>query len=233
MTELLKNGFSAMKLSVSDAQIAQLEDFTARMLETNKVMNLTRITDPKEIAQKHLLDCASLLQIADFSQKSVVDVGCGAGFPGMPLHILCPSCRLTLLDSLGKRIRFLQGCIDEMQLSDIEAVHARAEEFAAKHREQYDFAVSRAVAQLNVLAELSLPLVKQGGAFIAMKSKDSDEELEHAKKAIRLLGGEIEDVTDYTIPDTDITHRLVVIRKKNHTPKQYPRLFRKISASPL
>ncbi len=233
MTELLQNGFSAMKLSVSDAQIAQLEDFIARMLETNKVMNLTRITDPKEIAEKHLLDCASLLQTADFSQKSVIDVGCGAGFPGMPLHILCPSCRLTLLDSLGKRIRFLQGCIDGMQLSDIEAVHARAEEFAAKHREQYDFAVSRAVAQLNVLAELSLPLVKQGGAFIAMKSKDSDDELEQAKKAIRLLGGEIEKVVDYTIPHTDITHRLVVIRKKQHTPKQYPRPFRKISASPL
>lgn len=233
MTELLKNGFSAMKLSVSDAQIAQLEDFTARMLKTNKVMNLTRITDPKEIAEKHLLDCASLLQAADFSKKSVVDVGCGAGFPGMPLHILCPSCELTLLDSLGKRIRFLQGCIDEMQLSDIEAVHARAEEFAAKHREQYDFAVSRAVAQLNVLAELSLPLVKQGGAFVAMKSKDTDEELERAKKAIRLLGGEIEKIIDYTIPHTEITHRLVVIRKKNHTPKQYPRPFRKISASPL
>lgn len=233
MTELLKNGFSAMKLSVSDAQIAQLEDFTARMLDTNKVMNLTRITDPKEIAEKHLLDCASLLQAADFSKKSVVDVGCGAGFPGMPLHILCPSCELTLLDSLGKRIRFLQGCIDEMNLSDIEAVHARAEEFAAKHREQYDFAVSRAVAQLNVLAELSLPLVKQGGAFIAMKSKDTDEELERAKKAIRLLGGEIEKIIDYTIPHTEITHRLVVIRKKNHTPKQYPRPFRKISASPL
>lgn len=233
MTELLKNGFSAMKLSVSDAQIAQLEDFTARMLETNKVMNLTRITDPKEIAEKHLLDCASLLQAADFSKKSVVDVGCGAGFPGMPLHILCPSCELTLLDSLGKRIRFLQGCIDAMNLSDIEAVHARAEEFAAKHREQYDFAVSRAVAQLNVLAELSLPLVKQDGAFIAMKSKDTDEELERAKKAIRLLGGEIEKIIDYTIPHTEITHRLVVIRKKNHTPKQYPRPFRKISASPL
>lgn len=233
MTELLKNGFSAMKLSVSDAQIAQLEDFTARMLDTNKVMNLTRITDPKEIAEKHLLDCASLLQAADFSQKSVVDVGCGAGFPGMPLHILCPSCELTLLDSLGKRIRFLQGCIDAMNLSNIEAVHARAEEFAAKHREQYDFAVSRAVAQLNVLAELSLPLVKQGGAFIAMKSKDTDEELERAKKAIRLLGGEIEKIIDYTIPHTEITHRLVIIRKKNHTPKQYPRPFRKISASPL
>ena len=117
--------------------------------------------------------------------------------------------------------------------TNVTAVHARAEEFAAKHREQYDFAVSRAVAQLNVLAELSLPLVKQGGAFIAMKSKDTDEELERAKKAIRLLGGEIEKIIDYTIPHTEITHRLVVIRKKNHTPKQYPRPFRKISASPL
>ena len=109
MTELLKQGFSAMQLTVSEEQIAQLEDFTARMLETNKVMNLTRITDPQEIAQKHLLDSASLLTIGDFSNKSVVDVGCGAGFPGMPLHILCPSCRLTLLDSLGKRIKFLQS----------------------------------------------------------------------------------------------------------------------------
>lgn len=126
MTELLKQGFSAMQLTVSEEQIAQLEDFTARMLETNKVMNLTRITDPQEIAQKHLLDSASLLTIGDFSNKSVVDVGCGAGFPGMPLHILCPSCRLTLLDSLGKRIKFLQSCIDGMGLQQIEAVHARA-----------------------------------------------------------------------------------------------------------
>ena len=210
MTELLKQGFSAMQLTVSEEQIAQLEDFTARMLETNKVMNLTRITDPQEIAQKHLLDSASLLTIGDFSNKSVVDVGCGAGFPGMPLHILCPSCRLTLLDSLGKRIKFLQSCIDGMGLQQIEAVHARAEEYAAKHRESYDFAVSRAVAQLNVLAELSLPLVKLGGCFIAMKSVDSDVELEAARHAIT-----------------------VVIRKKKHTPKQYPRPFRKISAQAL
>ncbi|MCD8356172.1 MAG: 16S rRNA (guanine(527)-N(7))-methyltransferase RsmG [Clostridia bacterium] len=233
MNELLKNGFAAMNLTVSDAQIAQLNDFTARMLETNKVMNLTRITDPKEVAQKHLLDSASLLQLADFSHQSVIDVGCGAGFPGMPLHILCPESSLTLLDSLGKRIKFLQSCIDEMQLEQIEAVHARAEEFAAKHRETYDFAVSRAVAQLNVLAELSLPLVKQNGYFIAMKSKDSDEEIDAAKHAIAVLGGELEKIVDYTIPGTDITHRLVVIHKKKHTPKQYPRPFRKISANAL
>ena len=233
MHELLKTGFSDMKLTVSDAQIAQLDDFTARMLETNKVMNLTGITEPAEIATKHLLDCAFLLTAADFSEKSVVDVGCGAGFPGMPLHILCPDCDLTLLDSLGKRIKFLQSCIDGMGLTRIEAVHARAEEFASKHRETYDLAVSRAVAQLNVLAELSLPLVKKGGCFIAMKGKDSDEELENAKHAITALGGEIERTMDYTIPHTDITHRLVVIRKKKATPKQYPRPFRKISANPL
>ena len=233
MTELLKQGFSAMQLTVSEEQIAQLEDFTARMLETNKVMNLTRITDPQEIAQKHLLDSASLLTIGDFSNKSVVDVGCGAGFPGMPLQILCPSCRLTLLDSLGKRIKFLQSCIDGMGLQQIEAVHACAEEYAAKHRESYDFAVSRAVAQLNVLAELSLPLVKPGGCFIAMKSVDSDVELEAARHAITVLGGELEKIVDYPIPGTEITHRLVVIRKKKHTPKQYPRPFRKISAQAL
>ena len=233
MNELLKTGFSAMKLTVSDAQIAQLNDFTARMLETNKVMNLTGITEPAEIATKHLLDCASLLTVTDFAEKSVVDVGCGAGFPGMPLHILCPNCDLTLLDSLGKRIKFLQSCIDGMQLERIEAVHARAEEFAVKHRESYDLAVSRAVAQLNVLAELSLPLVKPGGYFIAMKGKDSEEELDGAKRAIAALGGEIERMIDYTIPHTDIPHRLVVIRKKKPTPKQYPRPFRKISANPL
>ena len=218
---------------LSPEQIDTLCAFGQALIEKNKVMNLTAITEPQAVAELHFLDCIALLQAEDFSGKRVIDIGCGAGFPGVPLKIAEPSIRLTLLDSLGKRIRFLQGCIDAMNLSDIEAVHARAEEFAAKHREQYDFAVSRAVAQLNVLAELSLPLVKQGGAFIAMKSKDTDEELERAKKAIRLLGGEIEKIIDYTIPHTEITHRLVVIRKKNHTPKQYPRQFRKISASPL
>lgn len=233
MTELLKTGFSEMNLTVSDTQLEQLTDFTSRMLETNRVMNLTRITDPQEIAQKHLLDCASLLCAADFSGKSVVDVGCGAGFPGMPLHMLQPDCKLTLLDSLGKRIRFLQSCIDEMNLENIEAVHARAEEFAAQHRESYDIAVSRAVAQLNVLAELSLPLVKPGGLFVAMKGKDCEEELQNAQHAIQTLGGTVEQLYDYTIPGTEITHRLVLIRKEKSTPKRYPRAFKKIAAAPL
>lgn len=233
MNELLTSGFAQMGIDADASQLAQLGDFTARMLETNKVMNLTGITEPDEIATKHLLDCAALLTAAEFSGKTVVDVGCGAGFPGMPLHILCPSCELTLLDSLGKRIRFLQSCIDGMGLSGIEAVHARAEEFAARHRESYDIAVSRAVAQLNVLAELSLPLVKTGGLFVAMKGKDSDAEIAGAKHAISVLGGTLERTLDYTIPHTDITHRLVVIRKSKSTPKQYPRPFRKISASAL
>lgn len=233
MNELLQTGLQQMGLTASDAQLAQLNEFVARMMETNRVMNLTAITDPDEIAAKHLLDSASLLTAAEFSQKSVVDVGCGAGFPGMPLHILCPDCKLTLLDSLRKRITFLQSCIDGMGLTGIEAVHARAEEFAARRREHYDIAVSRAVAQLNVLAELSLPLVKPGGLFIAMKGTGSDEEIAAAGRAIAALGGEAPRLIDYTIPHTDITHRLVLIRKSRPTPRQYPRPFRKISANPL
>ena len=233
MDELLKTGLAHMQLTASDEQLAQLADFTARMLETNKVMNLTGITEPAEIATKHLLDSAALLTVTNFSGKTVVDVGCGAGFPGMPLHILCPDCQLTLLDSLGKRIKFLQSCIDGMGLTEIQAVHARAEEFAAAHRECYDIAVSRAVAQLNVLAELSLPLVKPDGYFIAMKGKDSDAEIQAARHAIAALGGEIDKIVDYPIPHTDITHRLVVIHKIKPTPKKYPRPFRKISAQPL
>lgn len=233
MNELLTSGLTQLKLTAQPEQLQQLEEFTARMLETNKVMNLTGITEPDEVATKHLLDCAVLLTAADFADKAVVDVGCGAGFPGMPLHLLCPSCQMTLLDSLGKRIQFLQSCIDGMELQKIEAVHARAEEFAETHRESYDIAVSRAVAQLNVLAELSLPLVKPGGLFLAMKGKNSEEELEQARHAVSLLGGVWENTIDYTIPHTDIIHRIIVIRKQKPTPKRYPRPFRKISANPL
>ena len=165
--------------------------------------------------------------------QTVVDVGTGAGFPGMPMKILEPSIQLTLLDSLGKRITFLQEVCDNLGLTDVQCVHARAEEFAAEHRQSFDFAVSRAVANLSVLSELCLPLVKPGGYFLSMKSVESGQELEAAKKAIQILGGRVERTADYQIPGTDVTHRVIFIKKIAETPKKYPRPFAKIKKNPL
>ena len=231
MEQILREGLAALALP-TDAAVP-LMAFSARLLETNKVMNLTAITEPEDVARLHLLDCAALLNITDFRGKRVVDVGTGAGFPGMPLRILEPDFDLTLLDSLGKRIAFLQRVCDEMGLQRVTCVHARAEEFAAMHREQYDIATSRAVAALNVLCELTLPLVKVGGRFLAMKAVDSDEEILAAKSAVAQLGGKVEDIRDYTIPGTDITHRVVVIGKVKPTPDAFPRAFAKIKKAPL
>ena len=231
MEQILREGLAALSLP-TDAAVP-LMAFSARLLETNKVMNLTAITEPEDVARLHLLDCAALLNITDFRGKRVVDVGTGAGFPGMPLRILEPDFDLTLLDSLGKRIAFLQRVCDEMGLQRVTCVHARAEEFAAKHREQYDIATSRAVAALNVLCELTLPLVKVGGRFLAMKAVDSDDEIRGAKSAVAQLGGKVEDISDYTIPGTDITHRVVVIGKVKPTPDAFPRAFAKIKKAPL
>ena len=231
MEQILREGLAALSLP-TDAAVP-LMAFSARLLETNKVMNLTAITEPEDVARLHLLDCAALLNITDFRGKRVVDVGTGAGFPGMPLRILEPDFDLTLLDSLGKRIAFLQRVCDEMGLQRVTCIHARAEEFAAKHREQYDIATSRAVAALNVLCELTLPLVKVGGRFLAMKAVDSDDEIRVAKSAVAQLGGKVEDIRDYTIPGTDITHRVVVIGKVKPTPAAFPRAFAKIKKAPL
>ena len=231
MEQILREGLAALSLP-TDAAVP-LMAFSAQLLETNKVMNLTAITEPEDVARLHLLDCAALLNITDFRGKRVVDVGTGAGFPGMPLRILEPDFDLTLLDSLGKRIAFLQRVCDEMGLQRVTCVHARAEEFAAKHREQYDIATSRAVAALPVLCELTLPLVKVGGRFLAMKAVDSDDEIRVAKSAVAQLGGKVEDIRDYTIPGTDITHRVVVIGKVKPTPDAFPRAFAKIKKAPL
>lgn len=231
MEQLLREGLAS--LGLPDDGIPSLLRFSELLVEKNKVMNLTAITEPADIATLHFLDCASLLPLAEWKGKTVVDVGTGAGFPGMPLRILEPSIRLTLLDSLNKRIDFLQEVCEDLELTDVACVHGRAEEFAAHRRESFDIAVSRAVANLQMLSELCLPLVKVGGSFLSMKSVESDQELEAAKKAISILGGEISEVKDYAIPGTDVRHRLILIKKIKETPKKYPRAFAKIKKNPL
>ena len=231
MRELLQAALAEEGLDATKAET--LEAFARLVLERNKVMNLTAITDEGDFARLHLLDSAALLKVADFAGKRVVDVGTGAGFPGMPLRILCDSVRMTLLDSTGKRVDFLREACDTLGLSAVECVHGRAEEFAAERRESFDLATSRAVAALPVLCELCLPLVKVGGQFLAMKSARSDEELEGAMDAIEKLGGRLSDVVDYTIPGSEVTHRVIVIDKADKTPKQYPRAFGQIKKRPL
>ena len=231
MEQFLRDGLQALNLPQEG--VPSLLRFAQELVETNKVMNLTAITEPRDIAALHFLDSAALLTLTDFKGKSVVDVGTGAGFPGMPLRILEPSIRLTMLDSLNKRVDFLQRVCDGLALTDVTCVHARAEEFAARHRESFDIATSRAVASLPMLAELCLPLVKVGGLFAAMKSVDSDQELEAARKAIGTLGGQVSEVKDYVIPGTDVRHRVIFVKKVRETPKKYPRTFAKIKKNPL
>ena len=231
MEQRLQSGLAALNLPVEG--IPALVRYGDLLIETNKVMNLTAITDPEDVATLHFLDSAALLTLESFSGKSVVDVGTGAGFPGLPLRVLEPSIRLTLLDSLNKRIQFLETVCRELDLPDVACVHARAEEFAAEHRETFDLAVSRAVAALPVLCELCLPYVKVGGAFLAMKSVDCGRELEEAAHCIKLLGARLEECRDYTIPGTDVIHRLVVLRKVAPTLKGYPRRWAKIQKATL
>lgn len=231
MRPILESGLTALGLPTEG--ISQLETYARLLLETNQVMNLTAITDPADVARLHFLDCASLLPLADFSGKTVADVGSGAGFPGLPLKILCPSIQLTMVDSLGKRVNFLQTVCDTLNLTGAEAIHARAEEFAAGHRAGFDIVTSRAVAALPMLSELCLPLVKEDGWFLAMKSVDCDSEVDAAKNAISLLGGRLEKAEDYVIPGTDVRHRLLFIKKIKETPKKYPRAFAKIKKNPL
>ena len=231
MEALLHSGLQA--LGLSEAGIPALLRYGSLLVEKNKVMNLTAITEPADIAALHFLDSAALLSLADFSGKTVADVGTGAGFPGMVLRILEPSIQLTLLDSLNKRVDFLKEVCQDLGLSDVDCVHARAEEFASSHRERFDIVTSRAVAGLPLLAELCLPLVRPGGWFLPMKSVGSDEELRAAAHAVEVLGGAVERTVDYAIPGTDVRHRLIFIKKVRKTPEKYPRAFAKIKKNPL
>ena len=217
-------------VALSEAQIETFCRFGEALLEQNKVMNLTAITEPEDVARLHFVDCMALLTLADLRGKTVVDVGCGAGFPGVPLKIAEPSIRLTLLDSLGKRMRWLERVLPELGV-EAEVVTGRAEEVVAGCREQFDAATSRAVARLNVLAELCLPYVKPGGLFLAMKGAMAEAEAEEAERAIGRLGGKIERIAEYPIGDA--VHRVVIVRKLSPTPKGYPRPFAKIKKAPL
>ena len=233
MKEILRTGLDQLGLRCEEDFLTDLVTFSQLLIERNKVMNLTAITELRDVATLHFLDCAALLNFADFAGKKVIDVGTGAGFPGLPLRILQRNFTITLLDSLNKRVDFLKSVVDELQLPAAECIHARAEEYAARHREKFDFATSRAVASLPVLSELCLPLVKVGGKFLAMKSVDTEEEINSSKAAISKLGGKIIAVKDYAVPMTDVTHRVVIIEKVSPTPAAYPRAFAKIKKQPL
>lgn len=222
--EILAARGAEAQLSFTEEQLAQFTRYYELLVETNKVMNLTAITEPEEVAVKHMVD--SLLAYEDGMQgKTLVDVGTGAGFPGVPLKIYCPSLKVTLVDSLGKRLRFLQQVIDELGLKGIRCEHLRAEDAgrSKKHREQYDYVTARAVARLSVLSEYCLPLAKKGGQFIALKGSRFAEEIEEGEAAVKILGGKIISAEPVKLPGLDNGRAIIKIAKIKATPAQYPR----------
>ena len=230
MRAALEAGLAQAGQTLTREQADRLCEFGRLLLEKNQVMNLTAITEPEAVAQLHFLDSLTVLRTADCKGKSIVDVGCGAGFPGVPVAIAEPTARVTLLDSLQKRMNWLREVLPGLGV-EAQVVSARAEEYAAGHREQYDLAVSRAVARLNILCELCLPLVKVGGQFLALKGAATNQEVEEAAGAIAALGGRVARIAEY--PIAGAIHRIVVIDKVRPTPRQYPRKFAKIKQTPL
>ena len=213
-------------ITLSDEQEWQFSTFYEMLVEKNKVMNLTAITEFDEVIEKHFLDSVSLGAVLDLKKElKVLDIGTGAGFPGIPLKIIYPNLQITLADSLNKRVTFLNEVIEALKLNGIEAIHARAEELArnAAYREQYDLCVSRAVANLSTLSEYCLPFVALNGMFVPYKSGEIEEEVEAAKKAIFLLGGELKQVHQFSFGENDLHRSFVLIEKKKKTPKTYPR----------
>ncbi|WP_173432057.1 16S rRNA (guanine(527)-N(7))-methyltransferase RsmG [Sharpea azabuensis] len=213
-------------VKLSNGQVDQFNRYYELLVKKNEVMNLTAITDYHEVCLKHFADSISLSQYYDMSSvDSLIDVGTGAGFPGIPLKILFPHLNVTLLDSLNKRLLFLEDVIDELDLDNIKTVHSRAEEAGRMKnlRENYDLCVSRAVANLSTLSEYCLPLVKVGGNFISYKAGEVEDEINSAKHAIKKLGGKIKSVEEFSLPDSDISRSFVIIEKVNETSNLYPR----------
>ena len=230
MKNTLDAGLPMLGLELPEQTRQTLCDFGRAMVKQNEVMNLTGITEDTAVAKLHLLDSLTVLCCAQMDGKTLIDVGCGAGFPGVPLAIACPNTKVTLLDSLGKRMKWLEEVLPQLGVQ-VECVTARAEEYVLKHRESYDFATSRAVARLNILLELTAPYVKVGGAVLAMKGAAAKEELAECGNAIAKLGLKLEKVEEFPIDGT--SHAVIVLRKVKPTPPQYPRRFAKIKQSPL
>ncbi|MGM9591454.1 MAG: 16S rRNA (guanine(527)-N(7))-methyltransferase RsmG [Oscillospiraceae bacterium] len=233
MEEILKSGFASLGIEISERALAQYRIYYEYLDERNRVMNLTAISGAGDVARLHFLDCAALLGMCDFRGKRLIDVGTGAGFPGLPLRIAEPSLELTLLDSLNKRVDFLRETCEKLGFENVDCIHARAEEAPEELRGAYDIAVSRAVARLNTLCELCLPFLKTGGVFIAMKGPDCAQEVSEAQSAMQLLGAELRDTIIYTVPGTDISHAAVIIEKIKPTHPMYPRKWAQIKKRPL
>ena len=230
MKHTLMAELPTLGLSLREDQIDRLCRFGQLLLQQNQVMNLTAIIEPTAVARLHFLDSLALLREEALAGKNLIDIGCGAGFPGVPLAIAEPTLHVTLLDSLQKRVNWLKTILPELGV-DATCVAARAEEYVAEHREAYDVATSRAVARLNILSELCLPYVKVGGKFLALKGAMAQAEADEAKTAIEALGGRLSEIREY--PVGEATHRIVVVEKVRPTPKAYPRKFAKIKQQPL
>lgn len=233
MKDILTKGFAELGIGFDEKAAERFEKYHEYLEEKNKVMNLTAISGKEDVARLHFLDSAALLKYTELRGKCVIDVGTGAGFPGLVLKIAEPETELTLLDSLNKRIDFLRETCELLDLNDVTCIHARAEEAPEDYREGFDVAVSRAVSYLPQLCELCLPLVKVGGVFVAMKGPDCGNEVNEAKPAIGKLGGKLRCVETYTVPGTDICHSAVIIEKLHPTPKRYPRKWAQIKKQPL
>jgi len=232
--ELLKEKTSKINIVLSDDKIEKFETYMNLLQEWNEKINLSSIIEDEEIIDKHFID-SLMIQRYIKGDESIIDIGTGAGFPGIPIRIVNDDIKLTLLDSLNKRIKFLECVCEEIKLNNVEFIHGRTEEIAhlEKYREKYDIATARAVARLNVLLEYCLPYVKVNGIFICMKSSDIDDELEEAKNALKILGGKIEKVDEFTLPDTDIKRKIIIIRKVAKCNNKYPRKPGKPSKEPI
>ena len=226
MNNVLTEKVKELSIVLNDKQIQQFEQYYNILVEWNKVMNLTAITEYEEVVEKHFLDSLTIVNAIHVKKiETLIDVGTGAGFPGIPLKIAFPHLKVTLLDSLNKRIKFLNEVINLLELNDIKATHGRAEDYAkqAEYREQYDICASRAVANLATLSEYCLPYVKVDGLFVPYKSGEIDEELKSSEKAVSILGGKVEEVVKFQLPGTDIGRSFVKIHKIKETKKKYPR----------